>query len=359
MDNQKINRGGQRDSNLELYRIIVMIMIVAHHFVVNSGVMERMYEAPLSANSIFLFIFGAWGKTGINCFVLITGYFMCKSNITVKKYIKLVAEVYLYKLIIAAIFAIAGLESMKDIIDSLLIVRVIDTNFTGCFLVFYLLIPFLNVMLKNMNKTQHIKLIAVLAFMYVFCGTIPKFYVTFNYVSWFVFIYFIAAYLRFYVAKQYKWGFLTVFFILLAVTSILVCLFIGEGFNKQAAYMFVSDSNTFLALAISICSFMYFKNLKIGYSKLINTIGGSTFGVLLIHANSDTMREWLWKRFLNVSNAFDFVFVKLVLFSVVSVAGVFISCIVIDVLRKELLEKSFMGWIEKTRFYIKLMEKFL
>ena len=104
-----------------------------------------MYEAPLSANSIFLFIFGAWGKTGINCFVLITGYFMCKSNITVKKYIKLVAEVYLYKLIIAAIFAIAGLESMKDIIDALLIVRVIDTNFTGCFLVFYLLIPSYNV----------------------------------------------------------------------------------------------------------------------------------------------------------------------------------------------------------------------
>lgn len=23
-------------------------------------------------------------------------------------------------------------------------------------------------------------------------------------------------------------------------------------------------------------------------------IGGSTFGILLIHANSDTMRKWLW-----------------------------------------------------------------
>lgn len=357
MDSQKIIRG-QRDSNLELYRIIVMIMIVAHHFVVNSGVMERMYEAPLSANSIFLFIFGAWGKTGINCFVLITGYFMCKSNITVKKYIKLVAELFFYKLVIAIIFAIAGLESMKDIIDAVLIVRVIDKNFTGCFLVFYLLIPFLNIMLNNMNKSQHIKLIAVLTFLYVFCGTVPKFNVTFNYVSWFVFIYLVVAYLRFYAKKQYKWGLLTAFFILLAVMSIFVCLFIGERFNKQAAYMFVSDSNTFLALAISICSFMYFKNLKIGYSKLINTIGGSTFGVLLIHANSDAMREWLWKRFLNVSNAFDFAFVKLILFSVFSVAGVFISCIVIDVLRKELFEKSFMRWIEKTRFYIKLMEKF-
>ena len=69
--------GKNRNSNLELYRIIVMLLIVAHHFVVNSGVIDVMYEHPLSSNSTFLFLFGAWGKTGINCFMLITGYFMC------------------------------------------------------------------------------------------------------------------------------------------------------------------------------------------------------------------------------------------------------------------------------------------
>lgn len=73
-----------------------MLLIIAHHFVVNSGVLDKMYEAPLSANSIFLFLFGAWGKTGINCFMLITGYFLCKSNITLKKYIKLISEVLFY-----------------------------------------------------------------------------------------------------------------------------------------------------------------------------------------------------------------------------------------------------------------------
>lgn len=29
-----------RDSNIELFRIITMIMIVAHHYVVNSGLMD-------------------------------------------------------------------------------------------------------------------------------------------------------------------------------------------------------------------------------------------------------------------------------------------------------------------------------
>lgn len=70
----------QRNSNLELYRIIVMLLIVAHHYVVNSGMMEEMAKDPLSSRSLFFYIFGMWGKTGINCFVLITGYFMCKSQ---------------------------------------------------------------------------------------------------------------------------------------------------------------------------------------------------------------------------------------------------------------------------------------
>ena len=79
----------ERNSNLELYRIIVMLLIVAHHYVVNSGLMSVMKEEPLHIQSIFLYLFGMWGKTGINCFVMITGYFMCKSHISLRKFMKL------------------------------------------------------------------------------------------------------------------------------------------------------------------------------------------------------------------------------------------------------------------------------
>lgn len=81
-----------------------MLLIVSHHYVVNSGVLEKMYENPLSANSIFLFLFGAWGKTVINCFMMITGYFMCKSRITLEKYAKLIFEVLFYNIILSIIF---------------------------------------------------------------------------------------------------------------------------------------------------------------------------------------------------------------------------------------------------------------
>lgn len=82
---------------------------------------------------------------------------------------------------------------------------------------------------------------------------------------------------------------------------------------------------------------MYFKDLKIRHSKLINAVGGSTFGVLLIHANSDTMRKWLWKDVLNNVGWYgtDWIY----LHAILSVAGIFIVCILIDRLRIRLLER--------------------
>lgn len=70
---------GVRNSNFELYRIIVMFMIVCHHYVMNSGLMELLPKNQFSLNSIFYYLFGMWVKTGINSFVLITGYFMVSS----------------------------------------------------------------------------------------------------------------------------------------------------------------------------------------------------------------------------------------------------------------------------------------
>lgn len=38
MDRTKL----MRNSNIELYRIVLMLIIIAHHYVVNSGIMDSM-----------------------------------------------------------------------------------------------------------------------------------------------------------------------------------------------------------------------------------------------------------------------------------------------------------------------------
>ena len=330
-----------------------MLLIVAHHYVVNSGVLDVMYQHSLSVNSILLFLFGMWGKIGINCFVLITGYFMCKSNITVKKFLKLVLEVEFYRVVIYLIFIASGYESfsLTGVVKAILPITSIGTNFTGCYLVFYLYIPFLNILVRNMSEKQHLALLGLVFFTYIFMGTLPKFDVTMNYVSWFICLYFIAAYVRLYPKKVFEkaklWGVCTTVLAILCILSVLCCVWVGARIDKQIALYFVTDSNTILAVCIGVSSFLFFKNLKIKQSRVINTIAASTFGVLMIHANSDTMRKWLWQTVLNVRGAFFSEPSLLILHAILSVLGVFTVCVIIDQIRIRTVEGFVLDKAEK------------
>lgn len=214
-----------RRSNLELYRIIVMLLIVTHHYVVNSGLMDVMSENPASFRSLYLYLIGMWGKTGINCFVLITGYFMCRSNITLRKFLKLFLEVMFYNIMIWAIFVATGYESfsIKMMLKDILPITSIHDGFTSCFLVFYLFIPFLNILVGNLDKKKHQYLLALCLFTYTFLAMIPKIHVVFNYVTWFSVLYLISSYIRLYgvfpSGKNIRWGLLTLASVALAMVS--------------------------------------------------------------------------------------------------------------------------------------------
>ena len=44
----KTVHGNKRDSGIELFRIITMLCIVAHHYVVNSGIMDEITRENVS-----------------------------------------------------------------------------------------------------------------------------------------------------------------------------------------------------------------------------------------------------------------------------------------------------------------------
>ena len=343
-----------RNSNLELYRIIAMLIIVAHHYIVNSGLTSLdgpISYNPTSGRSIFLLLFGAWGKTGINCFVLITGYFLCKSQITLKKFLKLFLQVMFYRILIGAIFWFTAYEplTMESIVNVLLPIRTVGTGFTAAYLLFFLSIPFLNILVNNMNEKQHILLLCLLSFMYIFLGTVPFFSITLNYVSWFMVLYIIASYIRIYPKKIFDnskiWGWASLLFIMIASISVIICAYISKITELSMWYYFVQDSNTLLAVLIGISTFLFFKNLKMKYHPLINRISATCFGVLLIHANSDTMRRWLWKDVLDNVGMYNSSL--LFLHFALSVLGVFVICSVIDMARIKFIETPFFNHFDK------------
>ena len=258
-------------------------------------------------------------------------------------------QIYLYRILIYPILLIAGYETLS-------VVRLVkvampswgfNDNFTGCFIGFWLTIPFLNILVNNMNKREHELLLLLMLVLYTILGSIPSFKVTFNYVTWFGIIYFIASYIRLYPQPLFKhrkfWGWMTLASVILAMMSIIV---MNQLFGRGRFY-FVSDCNKILAVAVSVCSFLWFKNMNIKYNKVINAFGAGTFGVLLIHANSNAMRTWLWKDTIDVVGHFTTMNIDMfIVFSIVVVLSVFIICNLIDQIRIATLERWFLRWYD-------------
>lgn len=350
---QKMCAGGAqkpRDSNLELYRIIVMLAIVAHHYVVNSGLMNVIDQnGATRPASIFLLLFGCWGKIGINCFVLITGYFMCKSNITLKKFLKLFLEWMFYKYVIWAIFILCGYRfpSMKQALKSLLPFTSLTDGFTSCYIVFFLFIPFLNILIQGMNQRQHqLLLLLSLGVFSVLGSVIP---VGSSYVIWFMNLYFLAAYIRLYPIALFEntrfWGWMSLLAVVCAYGSVILMAWVKDCFGFSGYYYFLADSNKITALAAALSFFLFFKNWKIKYNRVINTVASSTFGVLCIHAHSDAMRVWLWEELCRNTEVYDSAFLVLYAFGVV--IAVYLVCTAIDQLRIRFIEKRFFQFYDR------------
>lgn len=171
-----------------------------------------------------------------------------------------------------------------------------------------------------------------------------------NYVSWFCILYFIGSFIRLYDCKLFRncrfWGGMTgVVFVGAACSTVVMAYLANRVGNVNYIFYFTADSNKFIAVALGVSSFLFFKNLNIKNSRVINTIAASTFGVLLIHANGDAMRRWLWKDVLHNVEMYDSP--KLVLHVFGSIIGVFVVCTIIDYFRIKFIEKPVFHWMER------------
>ncbi|MBQ3431694.1 MAG: acyltransferase [Clostridia bacterium] len=338
-----------RSSNLELYRIILMLGIIAHHYVVNSGLNDVMNFGANPANTLYLYIFGWFGKTGINCFLLITGYFMCKQNFSWQKLLKLYLEIKFYKFVIYGIFLATGYQSFS--IGSLFKTVFgnaygMNAGFTTAFIALYIFIPFLNILIKHMSKRQHLAAIGVLVLIFTVTGTFFFSPTAFEFFGWYINIYLIGSFLRLYPVKilNNRKVLITAFILCNIIVWISIFALIWLPIGK---YYFVSDSHKIMALLTSVIMFCLFKNIDIGTNKVINTIASSVFGVFLIHTNSDAMIKFLWQDVVRCTDYYNVSFGKLVLHSIFCVIAIFIICVVIDQVRIHLLEKPLFRWIDK------------
>ena len=335
-----------RQSNIELLRIISMLMIVFHHFAVHGGL---KWETPSVTIPFFWYNFIVMGgKIGVNIFVLISGYFLITSQgtlLNLKKILKFWGQIIFYSISIFAIFSLFQVDNygIKMFIKSVFPITFSSWWFASTYFVMYIIHPFLNMFLNALSKKNYQLFLVMLVIMWSVIPTFMRSDFQSNSLCWFVTLYAIAGYARLYgfnqayTTKRYFafWGTFSV----LTYLSSVVFTILGTRwsiFFKNTTYFY--DMQKLSVLLISLTLFMAFVTLKMSYHKLINTLATATFGVYLIHDNS-IVRPFLWH---DVFQNFQYQnSLLLIPYSIIVVALVYVVCTVIDLIRQKFLERPF------------------
>jgi surface polysaccharide O-acyltransferase-like enzyme len=336
----------KRESNIELLRIIAMFMIVVHHYCVNSGLIEVFDFNNITGNTVLVQFMSFGGKVGVNIFFIIPGFFMINSTVLKwEKVVKLVFQVlFLCTVVMLFLMCLGYSYSPKMIIQSLFMHFIHTESFISAYLLVYILTPVINKMLKALTEKEFRFLIAVLIFYFSVLSTfflLP----TWNYFGWAFTCYMIGAYLQ---LHGEKYTFIHSLKINLAGSAICLLViwanilsldFVGikYGYDERSWMHFISNANKLTVFLMAVFMFISFKNIRMKYSRVINLVAASCFGVYIIHANSDIMRQWLWKDFLRNTEWFQSSYLWLHL--LISCVGVYMICTMIDICRIYFLEK--------------------
>lgn len=274
---------------------------------------------------------------------------MCKQEVTLKKYLKFLLQILFWNVLIGIVFLIIGYErfSFKFIVNTLFPFNNVGSSgaFTTSYLFFYLCIPFINTMLSGMNKRMHqLFLIGAIA-MFSILPSIG-FRTVFSSIIWFTIVYMLGAYIRLYynfAKSTHFYGYCSIALLILSLGSIPIMLKVGNVFGQFAPYFLVSGENKLLALLLAVSCFMFFSTLKMGSNRIINLVSSACFGVLLIHANSNAMRTWLWKDTVDCVGHYGIPW--MMAYAFMSVMVIYTICTILEVIRIKYIEKGVLDMV--------------
>ena len=327
------SKSAVRQSNLELLRVLAIILVIIHHIIVHVVYDQINYADSISilGNPYFckpVFFPQLWlmdigtffGSMADLLFILISGYFLVeKNNISVSKtIIKLLTQ----GLFAACVFTVFNFLyhffgfSYSDIYlaareESVSWLRFEFFNESFWFIGFYFMIfllgaIFLNGFLDKLEKKQYIEFLLILFAVIEFSYTRQLLDSISSYIQTFVigvFVYSLGGYIKKYDCLRKIRSFVL---ILLLILTLAVSCFItsycrvldiesyirsgSQGGYFQQIYVF--NFHNVLVIANIVLLFELFKRIKIKNNKVINYLGASVFITYLIHDNELFYRIW-------------------------------------------------------------------
>jgi surface polysaccharide O-acyltransferase-like enzyme len=326
----------KRHIGLDLLRIVAMLMIISLHFMDFNNLLGDLEKI----SDYLAWLIESICYCGVNCYVLISGYFLCRSNsFQIKKCIDLYAVLWFYQVTISCGLLLFGVHyTIKDYVFTFFPFVTKRNWFFNTYLVLYMLHPFINKVIQGINEKQFRILLAILFFFFSVEETfLPKQNWMLNThkgydIIWFIILYLFAAYYRLYLSDkkiEKKW-----LFILFMLTSIIPFTLKLLCYNVDMLNAFQEKWYAYNSVPVFCSAFLFFvffekikvENVKI--KKIIQNLGRTTYGVFLIHTHFKLIPNYPSVVVVNLIRKYGF----LPVYSVV-VLTVFLLCVIIESLR--------------------------
>lgn len=332
-----------------------MMLIILHHFSIH-GVWPG--DGPLSTNiAIALISFG--GKLGVNCFVLITGYFMVRKRFKVESLVRLLFQTWFYSYLILIIFLLfdPSLVNVKVLKKALFPVCTGEYWFVTCYAALFVLSPIMNRLYHSLSPKYLSRAMALGMVLFSLIPTVTASDALESNLLWFGYLYLLGGWIRDQIdnleqscladpiALTRKAGpSVTLGASLLFIWGTIAVLHWAKGalgFNLIGPRYFTMQYSLPILFA-SVSLFCIFEKSSLRDSKWINALAAAALGVYLIHDNP-LIRSWLWPHF---SQLYDTGFLFVIVYAVIIAIFVYLICAIADIARARLFEKPLMHFLQ-------------
>ena len=350
MDTIKHFQWKARESNIELLRIVSMILVLVSHASYTSLNPPTQSDISISMDSAFLRgISESLSEVCVNAFILISGWYGIK--VRAIRFIELLFQVFFVSITTYLAMRMLGQTQSMNVNGWLEMILIKHRGywFVKAYIILYLFAPVLSVFVQNVSR-KYLKIFLMAFFM------VQIVYGFYHYGGWyaggysplsFMGLYVLARYMRLYPSKFTQFGKYTdiSLYIVISVFTAVSSLALTYMFDRGGTVLFLYSSP--LVILSSVFFFLFFTKLSF-YSRIVNWAAASCFAVYLVHNSPyifhpyyiDIIRHWF-----ATESRFYFM-----LYTTGLITAYFVFSIMFDKVR-------IMVWKFLCRFYVQLQLK--
>ena len=336
----------KRNYGIDFLRILSMFMVAVLHVLAQGGILAN--ADPLSLKYWTAWLLETASYCAVNCFALISGYVMSRSEHKISRILKLWLQTVFYTGLAVIIFSVfmPDVISKRTILNAILPITSSQYWYISAYFGMLILVPLLNTVINHTDKKVFGT--ALLSAFVLFC-IFPVILRSSPYtlsggysMIWLSLLYLLGGYMRKYditdkIKTSYAWLTALAMLAISFLTKFVIEQFL-QGIPFIASYKnaFISFiSPTIVLIAVSLLIICSKLNFKSGSQKVVHFISPAVLGVYLSHVN-----PLVWKHIIKdfAINFLNYNCFSMVCLIILSALLIFTVGIIIDLVRIKLFD---------------------